>query len=408
MSPKRARGRCHASSQGPARAARLIMRIGRAVLKNPLQRQRQACHISLDGMPEVRLLKPPVASCEHIPWLWIYVPVVVKWFLLALRYRSLTLPTAANPYIESGGFRGESKASYLRQITTRHQRWVANWTAFRILKGQLPSDQVQRVEAKMTETGIAYPVVVKPDIGTCGYGVRLVHCSGELATYLAGFPVGQLLMLQEFVPWAGEAGVFYVRMPGEERGQIYSLGLRYYPHVVGDGHSTLHHLIMADPRASRRAEMHLAAVKPRLDEVPERGAVIRLALVANLRVGALYRDGSDYITAALAERFDGIARSMPEFHYGRFDVRFRTTEGLKDGEDLLIIEVNGAGAEATHIWDPELTIGDAYRVLFEQHEILFAIAARNRARGFPPLGMREIIKLQWMESKLLRAYPVSN
>ena len=260
----------------------------------------------------------------------------------------------------------------------------------------------------MTETGIFYPLVVKPDIGSCGYGVRLVHSSSELSDYLARFPAGQILMLQEFVPWAGEAGVYYVRMPGDDHGQIYSLGLRYYPHVVGDGHSTLRQLIKADARASRRADIHFANLKARLDEVPTQGTTIRLALVANLRMGALYRDGSAYITDSLAECFDEIARSMPEFYYGRFDVRFRTIEALKNGEDFLILEVNGAGAEATHIWDPELTISDAYRVLFEQHEILFAIAARNRARGFSPLSLRKVIELQWKESRLLRTYPESN
>jgi hypothetical protein len=230
----------------------------------------------------------------------------------------------------------------------------------------------------------------------------------ELTAYVEAYPGGEALILQEFLPWAGEAGIFYIRRPGEERGRIYSLGLRYYPHVVGNGRASLRELIAADPRLSRRAKLHMAAVESRLDEVPAEGALIRLATIASLRIGALYRDGGPLITRALAERIDAIARSMPEFHYGRFDVRFASIEGLQRAEEFRIIEVNGAGAEAIHIWDPELGIGEAYRILFEQHEILFAIAARNRDRGWQPIGLRELLALQWKESRLLRAYPLSN
>ena len=353
-------------------------------------------------------LKRPIALREHIPWLWIYAPVVAKWLMLSLRHRSLTLPTAANPRIVSGGFRGELKASYLGQVGGGSQRWVARWTTLRVAAPPAPVASLDRAEAAMAAAGLAYPLIVKPDIGACGYGVRLVEDAAELSAYLSGFPAGQTVILQEFLPWAGEAGIFYVRRPGEERGRIYSLGLRYYPHVVGDGHSTLRRLIEADPRASRRAKLYLASFAPRLDEIPAKGAVVRLAVAASLRVGALYRDGGAHVTDALVARLDEIARSMPEFYYGRFDVRFRTIEALGRGEDFRIVEINGSGAEAIHIWDPELTIADAYRTWFEQHEILFEIAACNRRRGVSPIGLRGLIALQWRESRLLRLYPASN
>ena len=370
-------------------------------------RPRQGYSVVLEGMPDVHL-KRPIALREHIPWLWIYAPVVAKWFMLALRHRSLTLPTAANPRIVSGGFRGELKASYLRQVGSESQRWVARWTTLAVASEAGAPARLKRAEAAIEAAKLGYPLIVKPDIGACGYGVRLVDTTEQLSAYLTGFPAGQTVILQEFLPWAGEAGIFYVRRPDEERGRVYSLGLRYYPHVVGDGHSTLRRLIEADPRASRRAKLYLTSLAPRLDEVPAKGTVVRLAVAASLRVGALYRDGAAHVTDALVSRLDEIARSMPEFYYGRFDVRFRTIEALGRGEDFRIVEINGSGAEAIHIWDPALTIVDAYRTWFEQHEILFEIAACNRRRGVAPLGLRGLIALQWRESRLLRLYPASN
>ena len=169
--------------------------------------------VVLEGMPEVHL-KRPIALREHVPWLWIYVPVVAKWLMLSLRHRSLTLPTAANPRIVSGGFRGESKASYLGQIGDGSQRWVARWTTLRVAAPGEPAASLERAEAAMLEAGLGYPLIVKPDIGACGYGVRLVDDAAELSAYLSGFPAGQTVILQEFLPWAGEAGIFYVRHPG--------------------------------------------------------------------------------------------------------------------------------------------------------------------------------------------------
>jgi hypothetical protein len=377
-------------------------------LRNSRARRPVMHSVVLEGMPEVHLSHAPIAPREYIPWLWIYAPVVLKWLALALRHRSLTLPTVANPRIVSGGFCGESKASYLRQIGRENQSWVARWTTIRIRDAVPPAAKLREAERRMADANLAYPLIIKPDIGTCGYGVRRVRDPSELFTYLACFPPEQMAILQEYVPWNGEAGIFYVRDPGAKRGRIYSLALRYYPHVVGDGRSTLRELIKADTRASRRAKLHFDTFATRLNEVPKKDTIVRLATAASLRVGALYRDGSAYVTAALTDRLDQIARSMPEFYYGRFDIRFRTIDALMQGRDFLIVEINGAGAEAIHIWDPELTIRDAYRTLFEQHEILFDIAACNRARGIPPLSLRDLIALQWRESQLLRRYPPSN
>jgi len=390
----------------------LRARLGiRAALRNAaLSRPAKpaGCNIRLDGMPAVRLDRAPVAPREFIPWLWIYTPLFFKWMWLALRYRSLTLPTVANPYIETGGIRGESKIAYLRQIGANQQRWVAPSALLRFPEGAHPWPPVRIAEARMAEAGIGYPVIAKPDIGSCGYGVRLVRDCDELADYLERFPRDQHLMLQQYLPWSGEAGVFYVRRPGEPRGRILSLGLRYFPHVVGDGRTTVRDLIARDARASRNAKLHCAAFQARLAEIPAEGEILRLTTIASLRVGALYRDGGTYITPELTRRFDEIARSMPEFFYGRFDIRFRDIDELAKGKGFSIIEVNGAGAEAIHIWDPELTIGDAYRSLFQQLDILFDIADRNRARGFKPMTAHGLLGMQWKESKLLRAYPVSN
>ena len=69
------------------------------------------------------------------------------------------------------------------------------------------------------------------------------------------------------------------------------------------------------------------------------------------------------LTPAMQQRFHQIAQEIPDFHFGRFDVRFPTLECLQRGDEFSIIEFNGAGSEATHIWDRDMSLWGAYRVL---------------------------------------------
>ena len=135
---------------------------------------------------------------------------------------------------------------------------------------------------------------------------------------------------------------------------------------------------------------------------------MRIALIGNQRAGALYRDGRRYITAALEARFDAIARSMSEFHYGRFDLRFESVEALARGEDFAIVEINGIGGEAIDCWDPHLSVREVYGRLFAQQRLLFVIGAANRARGFRPAGPGEFIASLVRQTHLIRRYPSSS
>jgi hypothetical protein len=195
---------------------------------------------------------------------------------------------------------------------------------------------------------------------------------------------------------------------------VFSLTLRYFPYVVGDGHSTVAELIRKDPRASWKSRCHLGGdpahlgLGPQdLSRVPGDSEIVRLAFIGSIRVGGLYRDARAMITPGLSRRFDAIARSMPEFYFGRFDVRFESIERLQAGEDFSIIEINGAGSEAIHAWDPEVPLGRVYRELFDTQSMMFAIAAANRARGFRPVGTFRFLRAAWRQQRMLKRYPPS-
>lgn len=350
----------------------------------------------------------PLSFFEFWPsWLF-YAPIVLQFIVLAVRYRSPTLPSAANPNIAAGGFCGESKCSILDQVADDARSLLPRYAGLRTsvpADGSKPDRDLAAAEAAMRAAGLTYPLVAKPDIGCNGTGVRLIRDRGALARYLAAFPRGEAVLLQEFLPCDGEAGLFYIRHPGEPAGRITSVTLKYAPCVIGDGRSTLRQLILADPRAGRVPHLYLPRLASRLDAVPLAGERIRLVFVGNHCKGSIFRDGAGLATPALAEAVDRLAKALPEFHFGRIDVRFSSTAGLAAGEGFRVIEINGAGSEATHIWDSRTRLLDAWRVQLFHYAEAWRIGAANRARGYRPIGIVALWRLWRRQKRLMAAYP---
>jgi len=347
-----------------------------------------------------------LSSFELWPPLLFYAPVATHWFWLALRHRSLTLPSLANPGLEGGGLWGESKRRSFRRLGPEGRGLLAPWIS--VATGRSVAPVLARALARMADAGIAFPAVSKPDVGCHGAGVRLVQNPSELADYIARFPRAARLLLQRYVPHEGEAGVFYARRPGDARGRITSLTLKYFPSVRGDGRSTLEQLIRADPRAGRMAPIYLTKYDAaERNHVPRSGENVRLCFVGNHCKGAIFRDGAAVVTPAMEERFDRIAREMHGFYYGRFDVRFRSLAQLQRGEGFEIIEFNGAGSEPTHIWDCATKLASAYAAWRSHLELAFEIGKSNQARGLQPATARDLILLFLRQRQLMRRYPVA-
>ena len=367
------------------------------------------------GMPPLARADRKVAMAERIPPPLFYAPLVMNWIRLGLRYRSLTLPTAANPAIFTGGMWGESKSGYFFDVAPAMREWIAGFVVVRRSAGawSLGAD-IERALSALAGADLDFPLIAKPDIGWHGHGVRRIDDRSQLTQYIARFPEGATLMLQRFVPHAAEAALLYARLPGENAGRILSLTFRYFPHVVGNGRLTLRQLICSDARAQWKSALHLGIDRTHcgvasddLDRVPARGEVVRIALIGNQRAGALYRDGRRYITGSLEARFDAIARSMTEFHYGRFDLRFELLDAFARAEDFSIMEINGIGGEAIDCWDPRLNVAEVYRRLADQQRLLFMIGERNRARGFKPTAVRDFLAGVIRQTQLIRRYPAS-
>lgn len=344
-----------------------------------------------------------VSPFEFLPGWIAYGPVIAQWIALGLRHGDMSLPTAANPAIPTGGLCGEPKTATLDAVQGEARHWIPPYTTVTTGPGAAAS-----AESALADAGIALPVVLKPDIGCNGTGVRLIRDAASLAAAIAAFPPATRLVLQSFVPFPGEAGLFYIRHPDEARGRLTSLTLKYPPTVTGDGRRTLRALIEADPRHGKLRHLYLARLASRLDDIPAAGQREQLVFTGNHCKGSIFRNGTAEITPALTARIDDIARAIPDFHFGRFDVRYTDLAALRRGENFRVIEINGAGSEATHIWDPATRLRDIWGDQLYHYGQLWKIAAAMRRQGAKPCGLRTMARDWLLQLRVMRSYPLND
>lgn len=340
---------------------------------------------------------------EYWPSWTHYLPTYLRipgWFI---RAGCRPVFTAVNPgYARDGGVAAEKKHEILGRLRdpgVLHARLI----------GPDP-DRKRRAEhaaallREDAELG-GYPVVCKPDQGERGRSVRIVRSDDDLRAYLDEHD--EPVLVQRHHPGPIEVGVLWVRDPATiehpdrpgPHGRIYAVTHKTLPTLAGDGRRTLRDLILAHPRHRAQAAVFLERLYDRLDEVPEAGDTVVLGAAGNHAQGALFIDGSRFITPELEDRIDRMARSFEGgFDIGRFDIRCASEEDLLRGENLYVIELNGVTSEPTNIYDPSWSIFRAQRVLLGYWRSLVELGlARQRTGTGSTIPWTEVfaIVLRW-------------
>jgi len=364
-----------------------------------------ATHASIyPGLPPLSPSKKTISFFEFWPIFLIYTPPVIYWAWLTLRHMHPTLPLCSNPAFHLSGMVGERKSEIFNCAGDYSKQYIARW----LKVTNLPSLSVHKVLKNLDNKKLHMPLVAKPDIGCRGAGVKLINSQEDLTNYLASFPKNADFLLQKLVPHEGEAGIFYIRKPGLEKGYIFSMAFKYQPYVVGNGKDTLKTLIKNDPRAKYLTRIYFSRHKERLNHILPEGTVLKLGFTGSHCRGAIFKDARQYITPALEKSIDSISRDIKHFHYGRFDVRFSNVNELQQGKGFTVIEINGASSEALHIWDANSTLKETLKTLCLQFKILFQIGKLNHKAGAKPARIRDLLRSWLSEKRLIKHYPMSD
>lgn len=335
-------------------------------------------------------------------WLF-YLPVGANYLRLALKYRGFTLPTASNPGIFSGGFIGESKIATLRDLHATSPEFTAEAC---LIEGATPAERLASIEQLCAQHRLDYPLILKPDVGQRGVGVKLIRSSEQALAYLQ--QTAAPLVIQRYAPGPHEAGVFHYRFPHEPRGRIFAITEKIFPTITGDGRRTIEELVWQDERARLVAETYLRRLEARRSEVLPAGEILRLVEAGNHAQGCIFRDGAHLWSEELDRRLDEISRRLDGFFIGRYDIRYTSDEDLRAGRNFQIIELNGAASEATSIYDARNSLFSAYRTLFQQWELVFAIGAANRQLGSLPTKLSLLWRKWRATTALIATYPLAD
>ena len=312
----------------------------------------------------------------------IYIPIYPIFIFLCLRARSFFFYAAANPGIKNGGFLGESKKEIYRLVPENLQPRTIFFSA-----GTNPELALEQV----ISAGLRFPLIGKPDIGGRGRGVKKLDQNSDLLGYASLSPID--FHIQEFINYENEAGIFYYRLPGESHGNISGIVHKEFLKVTGDGIQSVRELLRRNPRAILQLKQLEKTEQSKLEFIPARNENFTVVPYGNHARGALFIDDSANITPALVKEIDNICFAIPGFYFGRLDIRYENRELLEQGKLFSVLEVNGAGSEPTHIYDPRHSLFFAWREIIRHWKILFNISRANHRLGYQYLTVTEGIRM---------------
>lgn len=263
-----------------------------------------------------------------------------------------------------------------------------------------PGESFDMLQQKLKDSGIRFPLIVKPEIGGQGILFRKVDNEEELAKYHSLVPVEYIV--QEMVLFPMEVSVFYIRHPAEQKGKVTGFLHKIPLHVYGDGKHTLEQLVAKHPKAAKRAgELH-SKNKDSWNKVIPEGEKYILSYAANHNRGAHFVDLKEHIDDSLVEVFDRISLEIGDFFYGRYDIMCSNVDDLKQGKNFSILEYNGCGAEPNHFYDTGYTLIGAYREILKHWKDLYRICAYNRSKGIEPWPFQKGRKFLRQTNELFR------
>lgn len=319
----------------------------------------------------------------------VYFPIYFYWIYLSLKAKSLGFFNASNLKIRNGGFALESKKEIYDLIPKQYYPETLFFKA---------SETLETVLKKLENSTVKFPFIIKPDMGLQGLRVEKIHNENELKLYLK--KVSYDFLIQEFAQFPLEIGLFYYRMPNEEKGKITGIVYKDFLIVTGNGKNTVEELILHNPRFALQYDTLKKKFGNELARILPKGETLNLVPFGNHVRGSKFTDMSFWINDKLTETFNDICLQIPDFYFGRLDIMFHSREDLENGKNFSIIELNGAGSEPTHIYDPKHSIFFAWKEIIRHYDILYKISTYNHQKGHAYLNIKQSRQLVTDNKKL--------
>lgn len=318
---------------------------------------------------------------EFWPFWIFYIPMFLYGIFLALKAHSFSYFTATNPGMKFGGAFGMDKMKILNSID---QKYLPKGFVFQ------HGEDVQKITKKMSEKNIQFPIVCKPNVGERGIGVEKIDNETDFCKFLE--KQNEDILLQEFIDYSIELGIFYHRFPISLKDGITSVVRKEFLSITGNGKSRFGDLVKKNVRARHRASYLREKYKSLWKQIIPAGITYKIEPIGNHNRGTKFLDGNDLISEQLVKVFRKIALPLKGYYYGRFDIKVNSLEDLYQGRNLKIIELNGTNSEPAHIYDPDYSLLKAYKSIITHMKLVYEISNENRQLGIKPEPFGNVLK----------------
>ena len=237
------------------------------------------------------------------------------------------------------------------------------------------ASSLQDILALIKQRNLKYPLIGKPDIGMKGMMVKKLENEKDLLSYVTNSKVD--FLIQEYIAFKNEIGIFYYRYPNEEKGHISGIVKKEFLAVTGDGVSTVEQLLLKNKRAVLQLPTLRIREKGKMNIILQKEEELIIVPYGNHVRGAKFLDDSNLIDEELTNTIDSISKKVDGFYFGRLDIRYNDWKELKQGRNFSIIELNGSGSEPTHIYDPRHSVFWAWKEIARHWRILYRISKLN-------------------------------
>ena len=335
----------------------------------------------MNGWKRFRLKLHRLFHWEYWPVWIVYLPCFLIYPFYATRARSFLFFVAANPSMDNGG-------AFLTSKKKVYDLFSQELVPATLLVGA-PKD-FESCKTWLAEHKIDFPLIAKPDFGLRGDGLKVIKSATALSDFFS--TLKQAYLIQEYVEFENELGIFLVRQPDDSL-KITSIVEREFMSVRGEGTKTLEELILETPRYAMQYDLMKERFPDTFYDLVPTGVVHYFDRIGNHSKGTKFKNGNYLITPELTQVMTEAMDTIEDFNYGRLDIKYASIEDLSKGLNYKILELNGAFSEPAHIYDPEYSLFSAWRDLLAHFKALFRVSQKGITQGVRPPSFVKGIQL---------------
>jgi len=317
----------------------------------------------------------------HFYWQSLY-----HYFKGCIKFRSFTYFSICNPSIDLGGMLDDRKTDIYALLPKN------------IVPITTIITSLSATKAFIKNNNLAFPFIIKPNVGLKGYKVTKIRDAKELDHFLDNHDVSEREWLfQEYLDHHKEYAVLFYKYPTSKKYGIHSFIEKVYPYVIGDGKSQLEDLINDYKNPFLEKDSVFKKFENRLSEVPKEGEKITLDVIGNYSRGAKFYNRIDCVNHKMENMLSDIFQNVEGLNFFRIDFKANSIEDFLQG-NFKILEINGMKSEPLHIYDPQSSFKTNKETIKKHWEIVAGIVCEQRKvmKDFPSLkhGLKALLSIK--------------